>query len=188
MVLTKDELIASLQHEVRVLLHLASKVDPAKLDYRPTAKQRSLLELLQYMTIVGPIHLRAIKAGVFDMDSWGTTWRTEQATAKTLNLQQVKEAIGSQSALFEELLGSCSDADLRAPMEMFGHKASRGLWIVRLVLSHYAAYRMQLFLYLKSCGREELNTMNLWGGMDAPQRRVIDELKTEEEDARKTGC
>jgi hypothetical protein len=47
MVITKDELIASLQHEVRVLLHLASKVDPAKLDYRPTAKQRSLLELLQ---------------------------------------------------------------------------------------------------------------------------------------------
>jgi hypothetical protein len=171
MVLTKDELIGSLQHEVRVLLHLASKVDPAKLDYRPTAKQRSLLELLQYLTIAFPIHLRTIKSGVFDMDSWGTMWRTEGAAAKTLNLEQAKEAIGRQPALFEELLGSCSDADLRAPMEMFGHKASRGLWIVRLVLSHYAAYRMQLFLYLKSCGREELSTMNLWGGMDAPQTK-----------------
>jgi hypothetical protein len=51
---------------------------------------------------------------------------------------------------------------------MFGQKASRGLWIVRLVLSHYTAYRMQLFLYLKASGREELNTMNLWVGMDAP--------------------
>ena len=30
------------------------------------------------------------------------------------------------------------------------------------------AYRMQLFLYLKACGREELNTMNLWVGMDQP--------------------
>jgi len=48
MVLTKDELVGSLKHEVRILLHLASKVDPAKLDYRPTAKQRSTLELLQY--------------------------------------------------------------------------------------------------------------------------------------------
>jgi len=27
---------------------------------------------------------------------------------------------------------------------------------------------MQLFMYLKACGREELNTMNLWGGVDAP--------------------
>lgn len=44
MVLTKDELITSLQNEVRILLHLASKVEPAKLDYRPTAKQRSMLE------------------------------------------------------------------------------------------------------------------------------------------------
>lgn len=37
MVLTKDELITKLQHEVRVLLHLASKVDPATLDYRLSA-------------------------------------------------------------------------------------------------------------------------------------------------------
>jgi hypothetical protein len=25
-----------------------------------------------------------------------------------------------------------------------------------------------LFVYLKACGREELSTMNLWAGMDAP--------------------
>ena len=35
MVLTKSELIASLQHEVRILVHLASKIDRAMLDYRP---------------------------------------------------------------------------------------------------------------------------------------------------------
>jgi hypothetical protein len=39
---------------------------------------------------------------------------------------------------------------------------------VNLVLSGHAAYRTQLFLYLKACGREELSTYNLWGGMDAP--------------------
>jgi hypothetical protein len=50
---------------------------------------------------------------------------------------------------------------------MFGRKASRGSLIVNLVLCHYAAYRMQLFLYLKACGREELNSRNLWTGMDA---------------------
>jgi hypothetical protein len=167
MVLTKDELITSLQNEVRILLHLASKVDPAKLDYRPTPKQRSMLELLQYMTIVGPIHLRAVKAGAFDLDAWRKAWRTEEAAAKVRSLEDVKDAIGKQSALFAELLSPCSDADLRAEIEMFGRKASRGSMIVSLVLCHYAAYRMQLFLYLKACGREDLNTMNLWGGMDA---------------------
>jgi len=168
MVLTKDELISSLQNEVRILLHLASKVDQAKLDYRPTPKQRSLLELLQYLTIFGPIHLRAVLAGAFDLDAWRNTWRTEEAAAKARNLEQVKDAIARQPALFAELLASCSDAGLRAEIEMFGSKASRGSMLISLVLCHYAAYRMQLFLYLKSCGREELSTMNLWAGMDAP--------------------
>ena len=65
------------------------------------------------------------------------------------------------------MLGSLSDTDLRTEMEMFGSKASRGSWLVSLVLCHYVAYRMQLFLYLKACGREDLSTMNLWAGMDA---------------------
>jgi len=105
--------------------------------------------------------------GAFDLDASRNTWRTEEATAKAMNLEDVKDAIGKQSALFAELLGSCSDADLRAEIEMFGRRASRGSMIVGLVLCHYAAYRMQSFLYLKACGREELNTMNLWAGMDA---------------------
>ena len=40
--------------------------------------------------------------------------------------------------------------------------------LVHLALGGFAAYRTQLFLYLKACGREELGTVNLWGGVDAP--------------------
>ncbi len=40
--------------------------------------------------------------------------------------------------------------------------------MVNLVLCSCAAYRTQLFLYLKACGREELGTMNLWAGVDQP--------------------
>lgn len=169
MVLSKEELLALLQNEVRLLQHLASKVEPAMLDYRPTPKQRSLLELLQYLTIMGPVHLRQIKSGAFDMPAWSKTLGTEEAAAKERNLEQVKEAIGKQSALSAEVLGSCSDADLRAEIVMFGNKATRGWWFVWLVLSHYAAYRMQLFLYLKACGCDQLSTLNLWAGMDTPK-------------------
>jgi hypothetical protein len=167
MLLTKNEFSGALQNEVRILLHLASKIEPAMLDFRPTPKQRSLLELLQYFTIVGPIHLGAALNSTFDMDAWRTAWRTNEATAKTLDLDRVKTAIAQLPAQFAAMLDTCSDTDLRAEIEMFGHRASRGSWMVNLVLSHYTAYRMQLFLYLKSCGRDELNTMNLWAGMDA---------------------
>jgi hypothetical protein len=35
-----------------------------------------------------------------------------------------------------------------------------------MVLCGHAAYRTQLFLYLKANGHTELNTLNLWGGVD----------------------
>jgi len=70
MVLTKSELIGQLQHEVQILLHLASKVDRGKLDYRPTPKQRSTLELLQYLSFMGPELLKDGVAGAFDPASW----------------------------------------------------------------------------------------------------------------------
>jgi hypothetical protein len=84
-----------------------------------------------------------------------------------MSFEQVKAAIAKQPALFEELLAASTDADFRAEIEMFGNQATRGMWLVRLPLTHYAAYRMQLFLYLKACGRDELNTMSLWAGIDA---------------------
>lgn len=168
MLLTKDELIASLRNEVRLLLHLASKAEPSMLDYRPSAGQRSMLELLKYLAIMGPIHFRGTLAESFDIDAWRSAWEKGHAAAKEMDLEAAKEAIAVQPALYEDLLGACSDEELRAGLEMFGSKMSRGAWIVSLVLCHYSAYRMQLFLYLKASGLTELNTMNLWAGVDAP--------------------
>ena len=65
-----------------------------------------------------------------------------------------------------------SDADFRTEIEMFGNRTSRGAFIVNLVLCGYAAYRTQLFCYLKACGREDLTTANLWRGVDAPAAAV----------------
>jgi hypothetical protein len=165
MVLTKEELIASLQNEVRILLHLAGKVDRKQLDYRPTPKQRSTLELLQYLVVMGPMLIRAIKAGAFD----GAAWQAAAAEANASNFDQVLAAIEKQRSTYAELLGTFSDADFRGEINLFGSgNASRGSVIVNMVLGGHAAYRTQLFGYLKLCGREELNTMNLWGGVDAP--------------------
>jgi hypothetical protein len=168
MVLTKEELIASLRNEVRILVHLAGKVDPSKLDYRPTAKQRSILELLQYLAIMGPTQLAVIKAGVFDRPTLSAAWSPAEAAAKTMSFDQAVSAVQNQSGEYARLLSAWTEADFRAEIDMFGTKSSRGSMVVNLVLSAHAAYRTQLFCYLKSCGREELNTMNLWAGADGP--------------------
>jgi len=164
MVLTKSELIASLQNEVRILLHLASKIDRGQLDYRPTPKQRSTLELVQYLTIMGPALLQAAKAGTFDAAAWTAA---EQAAA-TRDFDRTLAALGQHTDDYAALLAEVSDADLRAEIDLFGGASTRGAFIVNQVLCGCAAYRTQLFLYLKASGREELSTMNLWAGIDAP--------------------
>lgn len=162
MVLTKDELISSLQKEVRILLHLATKVDRAKLDYRPTPKQRSTLELLRYLAMMGPLLTQAAKANGFDPSHW--TAAQKELEAKSFD--EVIDAIAATADQYNTLIGDMSDDDFRVEIEMFGRKATRGSFLVNTVLCGYAAYRTQLFVYLKACGREELNTMNLWAGMD----------------------
>lgn len=166
MILTKEETIAALQNEVRLVLHLLSKTEPSMLDYRPSPKQRSLLELARYFVVMAPTQLRFVAAGNFTMEAWIAAWRPAEAAASGLNLEQVKAALAKQPALFAEMLGAVPDADFRKEIEMFGNKATRGMWVIRLPLTHYAAYRMQLFLYLKACGLDQLNTLNLWAGID----------------------
>ena len=165
MVLTKSELIASLQKEVRILAHLASKADRSAVDSRPTPKQRSTLELLRYMSIMGPELVKAAKAGGFDFNAWTEANKVAEAR----DFDQTVAVIKAQGDEYAKLLGDMSESDFRAEMKGFdGSPVSKGSFIVNLVLAGHAAYRTQIFLYLKSCGREELNTWNLWQGIDQP--------------------
>ena len=166
MVLTKDELIAAFQKEVQILLHLITKVDPAKIDYRPTAKQRSVLELIQYMTVMALAMTESIKGGEFTREAMGAIWGPRDAAAKAMTWEQAVAAIGRQSDEMTKLIGPWTDADFRSEINMFGNNLTRGSAMVNMVLCGYAAYRTQLFLYLKAMGREELNTINLWMGAD----------------------
>jgi hypothetical protein len=164
MVLTKPELVAALQKEVRIVLHLAGKLDHATVDYRPTPKQRSALELLRYLSYMGPVLVATAKDGAFDAQGW----KAEINAAEKRNLDETVAVIAAQPDAYTQLLADMSDADFRAEMTGFdGKKISRGAFIVDLVLGGYAAYRTQLFCYLKACGQEQLGTTNLWRGVDA---------------------
>jgi hypothetical protein len=161
--LTKEEVIAQLQKEVRILVHLAGKIDRSQLDYRPTPKQRSTIELLRYLVNMGPLLVKAIKSGTFDVEAW----QASSAKANAADFDGVLAMIRAQESEYASLLSSWTEADFRGSIEMFGRSASRGAFLLELVLAGGAAYRTQLFCYLKSCGREELTTANLWQGIDA---------------------
>jgi hypothetical protein len=163
MILTKSELIASLQREVRLLLHLASKIDPAMLDYRPSPKQRSTIELLRYLTNSGPTLVRYSRG--IQMDAAAVADMIKAAEAR--DFDQTLAAIAAHSETYKSLIAEMSDEDFRAETKGFdGLPTTCGQFMVTHVLGQLAGYRMQLFLYLKACGRDELNTMNLQAGID----------------------
>lgn len=164
MVLTQEELIKALHNEVRILSHLITKIEPSMADFRPTPKQRSTVELLRYLTIMGPEIVKALKSGAFDGEAWGAA----AAEAEKKDVAGCKAAIEAQSAWYTDNVGSMTEPDFRKEVALFGpgSENSVGGHLVYLVLGGYAAYRTQLFCYLKACGREELNTFNLWQGVD----------------------
>ncbi len=168
MVLTKSELLESLRHEVHVLLHLASKIRPSMLDYRPTPKQRSTIELLKYLAVMGPELVKAAKRGGFDPAAWT---EAEKAVA-TRDFEGTVATIREHAAAYAALLADMTDEDFRTEIDMFGSRTTRGKFIVGLVLGGCAAYRTQLFVYLKACGREELSTLDLWAGVDGQAAAV----------------
>lgn len=162
MVLTKSELIAALQNEVRILQHLCTKIEPQMLDYRPTPKQRSTIELLKYLAVMGPVLVQAGITGNFDRELWGA----RAAAVEPKDFAGVVAALAAHSEEYARMLADVPDDTFRRELEMFGTKSSVGSFIVAMVLGGCAAYRTQLFLYLKACGREELGTGNLWRGVD----------------------
>jgi hypothetical protein len=162
-VLTKDELIAALRKEVRILQHLTSQIDRSQLDYRPTPKQRSTIELLRYLSVMGPGMIRAANHG-FDREAWGQA----MAAANARDFDATVAVLAGHGDEYAALVNGMTEADFRASMVGFdGTPTTRGAFIVDLVLGGCAAYRTQLFMYLKSCGRAELGTTDLWAGVHA---------------------
>jgi len=164
MVLNKSELISALQNETRILGHLATKVDPSMLDYRPTPKQRSMLEWFQYMSIMGRNLVTDGRAGAFNVEAW--TAAEKAAFAKSF--PDTVAAIKDLGDFYAKSINEMSDEEFRKQVTFFGTTQSLGGFFVNTILAGHAAYRTQIFQYLKSCGRTDLSTMNLWGGMDAP--------------------
>jgi len=111
------------------------------------------------MAISAPTQIVAIKGGDFSRPTMMALWGPVESTSKAMNFEQVLVTIEQQSTRFDQIFSGRTEADLRSEVDMFGNKSTRGELLVNQVLSGFAAYRMQLFCYLKSCGREELNTV-----------------------------
>jgi len=158
---TREQFLNSVRHEVNVIKHLYTKVPKDKLDYRPTSKQRSLQDLLVHL----PTNL-AIAKQVISGD-WSDIQPTMQKTREDAQ-KDFNATLDRELAAFVERVNKIPDADFQNKLTPLptGQKIPLGDALLGFPFKFLAAYKMQLFLYLKSCGCEELNTLNCWMGVD----------------------
>lgn len=161
--ITKEQYIQSLTWEIQVIKHLAEKVDPAQLDYRPTPKQRSTLELMQYLGHV-------VKTSIEISISGDASKFAEYAKAKdAVTFENFATKMEEQAEYAKGAVDALNEEDMKRETEMFGTKAALAMHLVN-ILKWVTAYKMQLFLYIKACGNDTIGTSNVWGGRDMPPK------------------
>ena len=161
--ISKQKLIESIEEEVRIVKHLATKIKAEHLKYRPAENMRTTQETLQYLSACG---IAAIKSGTSENKEVVAAYLEQ---AKQVTLDTFAAAMDRELAEIKELLNSFSEEELLSRQVNFpwGQSEVLGMAFVNTTLKFLTAYRMQLFVYLKSAGMSELNTMNCWAGIDS---------------------
>ena len=161
--ITKDQLAESMLRECDILVHLFTKLPDAAFDYRPSEQQRTTLALLRYVAICAAAGIRCMSAGDWSLFK-GYSERVAEMPAADF-----PAAMERQKAEIAEFFANTSEETLQtqeAPMPGGGVMMPLGAAILNGPFKWLAAYKMQLFLYAKAAGANELRTANLWRGTD----------------------
>jgi len=163
---TKDDVLETMLLECDICIHLFEKLPEGALDYRPTPEQRSTLELLRYLSFSGVTFVNAVTG-----DEWASYAKGAEA-AKSMTADEFPDAMRQQKDDLREAFAAISDEDLadgRCTLP-WGAEMSIARGLLMLPLRSMSAYRMQLFLYAKSAGNDEIWTPDCWAGvhMDKP--------------------
>jgi hypothetical protein len=163
--ITRDQLLASMRHETNVVKHLATKVPAGKLDWRPTPKQRSTLELMRYLTTCAIVPVKSMIDG-----GWNHAEAMEKAS-ESVTPTNFAAAMDAQMAAVESAIRAIPEKDLLTkPATMpWGSPTVLGISLIDCGLKPLVAYRMQLFLYAKESGAADIGPANCWVGVDGPK-------------------
>ena len=160
--ITKEELLEAMQRECDICIHLHGKIPEGGVDYRPSEKQRSTLELLRYLSFVGLGMSRSLAEG-----DWAPYTALGQA-AEGVAAEDFPAAMAKQKEGLGAFFATLTDADLqeRRATLPWGEEYPLGRALMEMPYACLVAYRMQLFLYAKAAGNDAITTPNCWAGVD----------------------
>jgi len=160
--ISKEQYIDALVLEMNIMKHLAEKVTEEQMSHKPTDAQRTTGELLHYLTYI----FAAGTEGVVTGD--GNAYK-KYMDAPVPTRENFAELLDQEKTAVLEFLAPMTEESFTEEVAMWGRTQSRALHLLQL-LKIAAAYKMQLFLYMKQSGTTDIGTMNLWAGMDQPPK------------------
>jgi len=159
---TKQDFINSFENDVRIINHLIGKIPSDKYDFKLMETQRTVADLIQYLSSIFSNTLQVILTN--DPGLYKTF-----PSAPVITSENAIEHMNAEVVKMKEILATFTEEDLKAPISLFGGpEMSKGVMLVDYLLQWAAAYKMQLFLYIKQMGIQ-VGTSNVWGGMDMPE-------------------
>ncbi len=158
----KEHLINSLEKEMQIVCRLLSKVPDDQFSFRPKEGMRSLLELVQYLTVIGIampafwLQLQPVEFRAF--------FSERIAASKTLLSADIMPAMQQQLEEARVLFALITDDDLvnKEISYPWGGTAALGEGIINTSIKFFTGYKLQLFLYLKLCTDLPLGTADAW--------------------------
>ena len=159
----KQHLLNNIEKEINICRRLHTKIPPDQINFRPKEGVRSTLEILQYLCIIGSAMLSYwLKK---DDTDFGTFYTAQMTLSKSMTSEKFLSAMDEQMTLIKDLFSQISEEDLYNKEITYpwnGEKASLGEGIIATSIKWLAAYKLQLFLFIKLTGDQTLATADAW--------------------------
>jgi len=133
------------------------------MNFRPGQGVRSTLELLQYLSIAGTL-MPTYWLKESDTD-FGAFYVACTGASKSMAAEQFLTAMDRQLVKLKDLFNQITEEDLiqkEITYPWSGAKAALGEGIISTSVKWLAAYKLQLFLFIKLSGDQSLATADAW--------------------------
>lgn len=135
-------------------------IEERDLGFRPAEKMRSTLELMQYLSTIGASMLRLFVKNDLTPEEWAKI----REYRKGVTRENFKERLDEQMQDILHYMNQITEEDLnKKEVELPSkEKMILGTAIINAPIKWLAVYRMQLFMYLKMNGRQDISTREAW--------------------------
>ena len=157
----KQYLLNAIIKEMKICRRLYTKIPVEKMNFRPRHHTRSILEILQYLSFIGTAMLKYWSQE--DETDFGKFFKSLTSASLNLTSDQFLPAMDEQIKIVTDLFNEISETDLYDKQVMCPWGAmALGEAIIETEIKWLAAYKLQLFLYIKLSTDHSIATPDAW--------------------------